>query len=317
MSGDWIVTPIRRPRAEMDLSGQNSLKFLHVVLIFISPISIIKVSGIWKVLSTMRTDANRIAVLVKMAEILDGFTEDSSITLQALSRQLNVPRPTIYRIVQTLIDLGILTSSHQPGPRLIHWASPSRNTHALEQASQESLQRLVSTFRDTASVYTRVGSARVCIARIEGVESLRHTIQVGTPLPLHAGSAGRILLAWLDDETRDRLIHESQTFFPGPSPPSFSDWQEIREKQWAISLGERESALGSISVPIFTGTNHVIAALSISGPQERFVTDRQDAIISALQQEAQKITRLLCSAKNEHALAATPQPSQAIVNKED
>ncbi|PSR24675.1 MAG: IclR family transcriptional regulator [Sulfobacillus thermosulfidooxidans] len=268
-------------------------------------------------MSTMRTDSSRIAVLSKMAEILDVLTEDSSITLQALSQQLNLPRPTIYRIVQTLIDLGILTPSNQPGRRLIHWASSSRNTHALENASQESLQRLVSKFRDTASIYTRVGSARVCIARVEGVESLRHTIQVGTPLPLHVGSAGRILLAWLDDETRDRLIHESVTFFPGQSPPSFSGWQEIREKQWAISLGERESALGSISVPIFTGTNQVLAALSISGPKERFVTDRQDAIISALQQEAHKITQLLCSAKNEHALSATPQPPQSIVNKED
>lgn len=228
-----------------------------------------------------------------MAEILDAVVSGRGLNPTALSRELGWSRTTVYRILQTLVDLEILTSSYQPGPRLIRWAYPVTQKRALDRISRDTLQRLVAKFRDTASVYIRIGASRVCIARQEGLEALRHTVHVGLAVPLHVGSAGRILLAWLDEQERNALIRESIALSGFGASSQEPDWEAIRAHGWAMTEGERDSALASVSVPIRDGDKAVVAALSISGPRHRFTLERVNPMVQALREEALHIERNL------------------------
>lgn len=230
-----------------------------------------------------------ISVIAKMAELLDVICRDGAGNPSDLSRRLGIPRTTVHRILQTLVDLKMLTSTYEPGPRLLQWAAPAYGQQGLEIIAQESLQRLVGQFRDTASVYVRTGAARVCIGRLEGTEAIRHRVHVGAVLPLHIGSGGRVLLAWLDDETRNRLIQQSIAWSQVSLPRITPDWRQIRHEGWAFTQGERDPILASVSVPIFEGADHVAAALSISGPSGRFDRPRVLAMVQELQKEAQAI----------------------------
>ena len=51
---------------------------------------------------------------------------------------------------------------------------------------------------ESAQVYVREGSARVCVAVAERPSGLRDTVPLGARLSLAAGSGGKVLLAWAD-----------------------------------------------------------------------------------------------------------------------
>lgn len=241
----------------------------------------------------MRTDADRVAVIVKMVDVMDALASGDPVNLTELARKLQLPRTTVYRILQTLVDQKVLTSHYQPGPRLIRWVSQAANAQSLEALSRPSLERLVQEFRETVSVYVRIGASRLCIVRQEGLESLRHSVQVGVPMPLHVGSAGRILLAWLTPIDRQALIAESVKSTQIPESTPLPNWTGIQAQGWAMTVGERDPILASISVPIFDEKKEVLAALSISGPRQRFTLECVDGMIHCLHEEAQIIQGLL------------------------
>src|SRR5262249_8512015 len=99
---------------------------------------------------------------------------------------------------------------------------------------------------------------RVCIATHERPTGLRDTVPLGAVLPLGKGSGGRVLLAWADD--RDRFDVDAALL------------DAVREMGWAATVGEREAGVASVSAPVRVG-DHVIGAISVSGPTERLGPD--------------------------------------------
>ena len=110
---------------------------------------------------------------------------------------------------------------------------------------------------ESAQLYVRTGSTRRCVAAAERQSGLRDTVPVGTVLPMTAGSAAHVLLAWSDE--------------PLPAGATF-DADELaatRRRGWADSAEEREAGLGSVSAPVFGPDGRVLAAVSVAGPLQR------------------------------------------------
>lgn len=228
-----------------------------------------------------------IAVLAKAFQVLDALTDEKPESVSQLANALDLPRTTVHRILQTLTSQEVLTPSLQPGPKLIRWALAALNVGGIREASGPVLDRLVEAFGETASVFVRSGSTRTCIARREGTEQIRHSLSIGMSIPLHVGSGGRILLAWVPSDERKRLIRESQSVSGAPVVEPDGGWQAIREKGWAITMGERDPVLASISVPVYDPDGRVVAALSLSGPRMRFSDRRASEMATQLKTEAQ------------------------------
>ncbi|RIV23106.1 IclR family transcriptional regulator [Alicyclobacillaceae bacterium I2511] len=250
-----------------------------------------------EMVSTMRTDGNGVAVISKMVQILDAVANGESVNVSQLSEKVHLPRTTVFRILTTLVAEGVLTDTYQPATRLVMWAHAALRSTDLRGASVQVLDKLLEQYRETASVYVRVGDARVCLDRREGLALLRHTIVIGEPMPLHVGSTGGILLAWESDEFRKELWRASCERFPSIPPVHHPDWEVIRRQAWAVSMGERDAALASVSVPIFGPATRkeqkVIGALSISGAVERFAQMDLEQVTSQLKADAESITERL------------------------
>ena len=235
----------------------------------------------------MRTQQQEgIAVIGKMARILDLLAIDSSINATQLSQRLDIPRTTIHRILQTLIAENVITPNHTLDSRPIRWASRALKELGISKASVESLERLAAKFEETATVFLRSGSSRICIDRREPIQQVRHSIDAGVTMPLHVGSAGRVLLAWLTDEERKTLIEESASWSGLPADPYHTDWGEVRTRGYVMTSGERDPLLASVSVPVFGDDGQVVLALCLSGPRMRMPDERLIAMAKGLREEA-------------------------------
>ena len=137
---------------------------------------------------------------------------------------------------------------------------------------------LRNSTKETVSLYIKQQDSRVCIEKVEGLEPLRASIQVGDVLPLVSGAAGKVILAFL---------HQNRIEVPGQI------MEEIRQKGYATSHAEYQFGVSSVSAPIFDFHKNIIAALSVSGPSVRFQGDHLDDVIHKTIEAANDISRQL------------------------
>jgi DNA-binding IclR family transcriptional regulator len=190
-----------------------------------------------------------------------GAVEAGAETLQALTEHTGLSRATTHRLAVALEVHRLLhrdgAGRWALGPRLQELAGAGAGDVLLEHAPPV-LERLRDTTGESAQLYRRQGSSRVCVAAAERRSGLRDTVPVGSLLPMTAGSAAQVLLAWTPE---DPLV-SSAAF--GPRVLA-----EARRRGWAHSVAEREQGVASVSAPVRGRGGDVLAAVSVSGPLDR------------------------------------------------
>ena len=200
-----------------------------------------------------------VGVLDKSVLVLSAV-EAGATTLAGLTERTGLSRATVHRLAVALEVHRLLARDREGrwrlGPRLAELASGPASDALLERAAQV-LPRLRDVTGESAQLYRRHGSLRLCVAAAERGSGLRDTVPVGSSLPMTAGSAAQVLLAWTPE---DPLVRAAAF-----TPRTLS---EVRRRGWAHSVAERETGVASVSAAV-RRDGHVIAAVSVSGPLER------------------------------------------------
>ena len=190
--------------------------------------------------------------------------ESGPAALAELVARTGLARPTAYRIAVALERHRYVERDPQGrftlGPRLTELAGPHRH-NPLEAAAVGVLARLRDQTNESAQLYRRTGDVRRCVAAAERASGLRDTVPVGAELPMTAGSAAQVLLAWEPPEQVETLAKRARF-----SPAVLTT---VRRRGWAASVAERESGVASVSAPVFGPDGRVVAAVSVSGPIDR------------------------------------------------
>jgi DNA-binding IclR family transcriptional regulator len=185
-------------------------------------------------------------------------------SLAQLVQATGLARPTAHRLAVALEHHRLVHRDAQGrfilGPRLAELAAAAGEDRLLAVA-QPILTQLRDLTGESAQLYRRQGDARVCVAAAERMSGLRDTVPVGSTLPMTAGSAAQILLAWEEPDRLHRGLRGSK--FTATTLAS------VRRRGWAQSVSEREQGVASVSAPIRGTGGRVIAAVSVSGPIER------------------------------------------------
>jgi DNA-binding IclR family transcriptional regulator len=123
------------------------------------------------------------------------------------------------------------------------------------------------------------------VAAAERSTGLRDTVPVGSALPMSAGSAAQVLLAW-DEPERARQGLQAAKF-------TATTLTQVRRRGWAASVAEREAGVASVSAPVRGPGGRVIAAVSVSGPIERLTRSPGRLHAAVVTRAGDKITELL------------------------
>src|ERR1043166_2721027 len=149
-------------------------------------------------------NSSGVGVLDKAVLVLNAL-EAGPASLAHLVQSTGLARPTAHRLAVALEHHRLVNRDTQGrfilGARLAELAAAAGEDRLLAVA-QPILTQLRDLTGESAQLYRRQGDARVCVAAAERMSGLRDTVPVGTSLPMTAGSAAQILLAW---EEPDRL----------------------------------------------------------------------------------------------------------------
>jgi DNA-binding IclR family transcriptional regulator len=208
-------------------------------------------------------NSSGVGVLDKAVLVLNAL-EAGPASLAQLVQTTGLARPTAHRLAVALEHHRMVHRDTQGrfilGPRLAELAAAAGEDRLLAVA-QPILTQLRDLTGESAQLYRRQGDVRVCVAAAERMSGLRDTVPVGSALPMTAGSAAQILLAWEEPDRLHRGLRGAK--FTATTLAS------VRRRGWAQSVAEREQGVASVSAPIRGTGGRVIAAISVSGPIER------------------------------------------------
>jgi DNA-binding IclR family transcriptional regulator len=256
-------------------------------------------------------DTSGVGVLDKAVSVL-AAVESGPTTLAQLVDATGLARPTAHRIAVALERHRLLARDVQGrfvlGPRIAELASAAGEDRLLAVA-QPVLIRLRDATGESAQLYRLAGGAggadvRVCVAAAERASGLRDTVPVGAALPMTAGSAAQVLLAWEEGERMHRGLRGAKF--------TATTLAGVRRRGWAASAAEREAGVASISAPVRGAPGaggaggRVLAAISVSGPIERLTRSPGRLHAAAVVAAGEKISDLLRAEAGGHQTGGGP-----------
>ncbi|TWG88277.1 IclR family transcriptional regulator [Cupriavidus gilardii J11] len=192
--------------------------------------------------------------VARALSLLTCFSGDEIfLSLGTLARRTGLPKPTALRLARTLAAARFLVQradgSWRLGPAAGLIGSLYQAQFDVHAVIEPVLQELAAESGESASFYIYEEDVRSCLMRAEGHDGLRRHVRLGELLPLDRGSAGKVILAALDQ----------------PGAP----YDAIRKQGFCVTRGERSPHAASVSAAV-TGTNGVVlGSVSISGPAVR------------------------------------------------
>jgi DNA-binding IclR family transcriptional regulator len=228
-----------------------------------------------------------VGVLDKAAVVLGGL-ESGPATLAQLVAATGLARPTAHRLAVALEHHRLVGRDLQGrfvlGPRLRELAAAAGEDRLLAAAGAV-LIALRDHTGESAQLYRRQGDQRVCVAAADRPIGLRDSIPVGSALSMLAGSAAHVLLAWEEPDRLHRGLQGARF--------TATTLSAVRRRGWAQSIAEREPGVASVSAPVRGPSARVIAAVSISGPVERFTRQPGRQHASAVAAAADRLSQVL------------------------
>lgn len=237
----------------------------------------------------------------RVVDVLLLFTDaPSTLGVTRIARELGLSKAVVHRILQTLVTRGMVvfdpaSREYRLGPAVSALGARALRDSDLRSAALELMRELRDETQETATLTALVPGGRVYLDQVTGTHEIKMTVELGRRFPLHAGSSGKCMLAFLGEEAREAVLAAPLAAL---TPNTVTDAEALRaelkviyDSGYAHSDGERQHDAGSVAAAVFGATGEVIGAISVCGPRYRvtpeFVHEIAPRVISA----AERISR--------------------------
>jgi IclR family pca regulon transcriptional regulator len=223
-------------------------------------------------------DRDFVRSLERGLAVLLAFDEErTNPTLADLAAATGLSRPAVRRLLLTLQRLGYVDGADgrwRLTPRVLSIGQHYTASHAMIELAQPHLLALAERTGESASLAALDGVDVVYVARVPVRRIMSINVSVGTRVPAHATSMGRVLLAWAPGAVVEAVIAESGlrrlTARTVTDPERFhAALREVRAQGYSLVAGELEDGLVSVSAPVRDHTGAVVAALASSSSTGR------------------------------------------------
>lgn len=247
------------------------------------------------------------SALGRALAVLETLVEtDRSLGFQEIANRLDLPRQSAHRILNQLIDLGLLQrhidrDRFLPGPRL-RWLALETLYHSHSAGPWHAiLEDLAENSQETCNIGVLDKYKILLIDRVESSWALRVHSQVGRRLEPHSSAIGRLLLAHLPKKRRHELLSAKplKRFTPFTIVDEDELEQEfatIRRQGYSLANQATTPGIFAIAVPICDPQDRVVAGLACQAPLVRTTPELAlTEILPLLRDAAKRMEALLAS----------------------
>ncbi len=223
-------------------------------------------------------------------------------TLSDVARRAGLSRAAARRILHTLVELGYAGTDgrlFRLRPKVLELGFAYLHGTGLWGAAQPPMVELVERIHESCSAAVLDGDDIVYVARVPTrTRIMSITLGLGSRLPAHLTSMGRVLLAALPPAELDARLAALGTLEPRTErtlvePDALRRAiAKVRAQGYAILDRELEPGLRSVAVPVRGPGGAVVAALNVGTHASRVtLEDLKGRILPALRETAEAVSR--------------------------
>ena len=245
-----------------------------------------------------------IKVLNKTFSILEVLLQQgSAMNMTEISKKLGLYPSTTHRILDTLKHWGYVeqepnNQEYQLGLKVLELGMAKLQQIDLVREATPYLKELVNQCNETTHLGVLEGGDILYLAKVESSQTIRMCSYVGKRAPLHCTALGKVLLAFLPEEERNKILE--QKGLPRLTENTITDrnklekeLSKIQKQGFALDQEENEKDVQCIAAPIRNYRGRVIAAVSISGPAFRIDEKVQNNLKVALIETSKEVSKRL------------------------
>jgi len=238
-----------------------------------------------------RDPPSRAVETVCMAlEILEYLKSNQGATLSETAERMDIAKSTVHRHLKTLQHKEyIVEEGGQYYPSLLYldYGIRARNRQAGYEMAKKKVDELAANTNERSQFIVEEYGQSVYIYNALGDRAVRTHPSIGTRDYLHAGAAGKAILAFLPRErAEDILDYRGLPEFTEHTITNrdllFEELEAIRDQGYAINRQENVQGLRAVGAPILTPNDDVIGSISISGPIQRMKGEWFDEELPAI-----------------------------------
>jgi DNA-binding IclR family transcriptional regulator len=240
-------------------------------------------------------------VLVKAFALLEALcAEPVDRSLAELASSTHLPKPTVHRILKSLVSLGYVQRGeagiYRVSDKLRRLNLPRDDRRILEAATPV----LANLFRQTEET-VNLGVLRedrvIYLSVTESNHPLRRVAQQQEADPFYCTALGRAMVAHIEDSRREAMLRRAP--FAARTPHTITSasqlratMESVRRNGFAIEENETDIGVMCIAAPAFED-GRVVAAISLSVPSARVEPAKRQQLIHAVRDAAAKLTAAL------------------------
>lgn len=248
-----------------------------------------------------------IAGMGKGMSILESFgTDRHRLNISMAAERTGMTRAAARRHLLSLEYLGYLESDGHYfylTPKVLKFSGAYLGGAMLPKVSQPLLNLLTKQSAHIFSVMILDGYEAITVARSAAHQQTDRVnpygLHLGNRLPAHATSAGKVLLAHLEDEQQLAWLKQYPLkvltkYTHRDDMPFLALLQQIKQQDWCYSSEEHELGIHALAVPIYGQNAKVVAALNVvsttSSTTEEYLIKN---ILPLLQETARELRNII------------------------
>lgn len=247
--------------------------------------------------SDEQANQHTIPVIDKMIGVLGELERHAGgLSIRELTEILSLPRTTIYRILNSLQAHEVVRraddGAYHLGRRLLSLAAHASTRFSdvdLAAVCQPFLGKLAAVLGEGIKLSIIDEGGVLVLAAAQGRREYALTVAPGQRMSIHAGAAGKLLLAYQPAEAIDFWLSRP---LPAYTSKTLTDQKRfrselagIRRLGWAQDKGECAPSIEAYAAPVFASDGSLAAALSVpflaGTPQSRMEKIKTAAITTA------------------------------------
>lgn len=224
----------------------------------------------------MEADAKLVSALVRGVSILRCFSSKrQELSARELMELTGLPKPTLFRLTETLCELGLLRfserlSKYVPALGLLQLSSPVLARMALRQFARPHMQALADLTE--GQVQLAVGHRReLCLVELaNGMGNTVFRPEVGVRMSLSRTATGRAYLLAMAEDERSAYVRDLQASDPQRASALEQRLADARDDLarhgFCRSHGDLHSEIESIAVPMSAPQDGELWVFAVSVP---------------------------------------------------
>lgn len=248
----------------------------------------------------MNTQTPGDGTIGKAMAVLDLVADlDRPVRFSELLARSELPKATLYRLVQSLTGLGMLRydedrQTYAPGLRLVRLAHAAWRQSSLAPIARPFLDRLARDVGETVHLAQMDAGQVLYVDKRNAAEPVEMFSQAGKIGPGYCTGVGKAMMAFLEPEAQQRAVGQqayyAHTAHTITEPEAMlAELALIRTAGFAFDREEHEPGIICIARPIIGSNNRMIGAVSVTTTTNRKSLDDLQAWAPALREAANDI----------------------------